>query len=71
MKKNNKEEIKKKIINFAQKEYKKFGIVPSAREIDKKLNISFWSYFPKGMNELYKLCKFKFSPQQNRGREKA
>lgn len=70
MKKNNKKEIKKKVINFAQKEYKNFGIVPSAREIDKKLNISFWSYFPKGMNELYKLCKFKFSPQQNRGRSK-
>lgn len=47
---------RKKIIDFAKKEYKKSGIVPSARKIDKKLNVSFWSCFPKGMDELYKLC---------------
>jgi hypothetical protein len=44
----NKEKIRKKIINFVKKEYKKSRLVPSAREIDKKLNISFRNYFPNG-----------------------
>jgi len=64
--KKDKEKIKKKIVQFAKREYKKSGIVPSARKIDKKLNISFWDYFPKGINFLYKLCGFKFSPKQNK-----
>ncbi|MDI6591984.1 MAG: hypothetical protein QME61_03575 [Patescibacteria group bacterium] len=62
----NKEKIRKKIINFADTEYRRAGIVPSARAIDKKFNTSFWSYFPKGMNTLYKLCGFKFSPEENK-----
>lgn len=61
-------EKRKKIIDFVKKEYRKSGTVPSARKIGKKLNISFWSYFPEGMNILYKLCGFKFSPLQNRRR---
>ena len=60
------EPIKEKIINFMKKEYRKSGIVRSAREIDKKFNISFWSCFPDGTNELYKLCGFKFSPKENK-----
>jgi len=62
----NKEKIKKKIVQFAKRYYRKSGIVPSARKINKRFNISFWSYFPKGMNLFYKLCGFKFSPAQNR-----
>lgn len=60
-------EFKKgKIIDFVKKEYRKSSIVPSARAIEKKLNIFFWSCFPKGMNTLYKFFRFKFSPEQNK-----
>jgi len=38
--KKNKEKIKKKIIQFAKREYKKSGIVPLARKIDNELNAS-------------------------------
>ena len=57
---------RKKIIDFVKREYRKSGIVPSARKIDKKLKVSFWSCFPKGMNTLYKLCGFRFSPEQKK-----
>jgi len=57
---------RKRIINFVKKEYKKSGIVPSARKIDNELNTSFYSCFPKGMNILYKLCGFEFSPEENK-----
>lgn len=66
--KKNKERIKKKIVQFAKREHRNSGIVPSAREINKKFNISFWTYFPKGMNTLYKVCGFMFSPAQNKQR---
>jgi hypothetical protein len=74
--KKDKEKIRNKIINFVVAEYRKTGIVPSARIIGKKLNVSLWSYFPQGMNALYKICGFKFSPEENkrkainRGQEK-
>jgi len=64
--KKDKTRIRKKIVQFAKREYRKTGIVPSGREIEKEFNISFWSYFPKGMNTLYKLCGFTFSPIKNR-----
>lgn len=64
--KKDKKEIKKKIIKFAKEEYRKSGIVPSARKIQREFNIPFWDYFPEGMNLLYKLCGFKFSPEQNK-----
>jgi hypothetical protein len=57
---------RKKIIDFVKKEYRKSGIVPSARKIEKKFNVSFWNCFPKGMDTLYKLCGFEFSPEQNK-----
>lgn len=59
--KKDKEKIKKNIIQFVRRSYQKSGIVPSARKINKEFNISFWSYFPMGMNSLYELCGFKFS----------
>lgn len=63
-----KESLKRKLIDFLKKEYKKSGIVPSGRKIEKEFNIHFWFYFPDGMNTLYRLCNFKFSPEQNRQR---
>jgi SOS-response transcriptional repressor LexA len=57
---------RKAIIDFVEKEYKKSGIVPSARKIDNGLNLSFYSCFPEGMNTLYKLCGFEFSPEENK-----
>jgi len=61
-----KEKIKKKIVQFAKRYYRNFGIVPSGRKIEKKFNIHFWFYFPDGMSKLYRLCGFKFSPEHNR-----
>jgi SOS-response transcriptional repressor LexA len=62
------EKIKNKIVNFAKKEYKKSGIAPSAREINKKFNISFWTYFPQGMSALYRFAILNF--HQKKIREK-
>jgi hypothetical protein len=61
-----KEKILKKIVKFTKNYYREFGIAPSGRKIEKEFNVRFWSYFPEGMNKLYKLCGFEFSPEENK-----
>ncbi len=62
----NKKLLKRKLISFLKKEYKKSGIVPSGRKIYDRFGISVWSDFKGGLNEVYKLCGFNFSPQENK-----
>jgi len=62
----NKEKIKKKVIQFLKRYYKKFGTVPSGRVIYKKLKVDVWSHFKGGLREIYRLCNFGFSPEENK-----
>jgi hypothetical protein len=62
----NRDITKKEIIDFLKKEYKRSGIVPSVRKIKSRFNVSVWFYSRNGMKEIYKLCKFKFSPEENK-----
>jgi len=60
-----KSEIRKKVIDFVKKEYRVQGRVPSIRKIDKGCGVNFYSSF-SDIEELYKLCKFDFTPEENK-----
>jgi len=64
----NKKIASDKIIEFAKSKYNKFGIIPSRRKIEKKFNVSLDTYFKGGMRGLFKLCKFRFTPEENKQR---
>jgi len=64
----NKKSVRDKVINFARSKYNKFGIVLSRRKIEERFHISLDTYFGKGMKGLFKFCKFKLSPEENKQR---
>jgi len=62
--KKNKEQIKKKIVQFLKGEYKKTGIVPSGRTIYEKLGINIWYYFKKGLKKFTEFADLNFLPRK-------